>query len=70
MVMKHLYIRILPNKYLFVIFGSLGIGVVKTNWTGTSAENADKTIFFRSFLRFVYDYTGTNFELHGKSQRT
>ncbi|MEI7847632.1 MAG: hypothetical protein WCK35_17650 [Chloroflexota bacterium] len=32
------------SKYL----GSLGIGVVKTNWTRTSAENADKTFFLRS----------------------
>ena len=31
-------------------FGSLGIGVVKNP---LAAENADKTVFFRLFLRFV-----------------
>jgi len=48
--------------------------MVKIRWTRTicqanCAENADKTILFRSLLRLVYDYASTNFEFHGRFQR-
>ena len=52
-----------------LILGSLEIGVVKIRWTRTSAENADKTVLFLSFLSFSHDYASTNFEIHGRSQR-
>ena len=43
-----------------MIIGSLGIGLVKNRWPRTSAENADKTVLFLSFLGFVHDYASTN----------